>query len=342
MTSWQTKLAIAVLAISCSAARAQSLGDVARLERDRRAKMAHHAPMLTDEDLRRDQILQKPPQSDSALPSPDNSTSLDENLPLGDYARALRQRRLAEPLPPENAVATGPAPEQLPSTLVLATPESQSDALQASTTMSLGDLARQVRAQRAAARSARIRQRKAAQLNAALPAAHPRKNPVGTAKAKAAPLTAHKEQSSTPSPKLAHSTEAHSKATASQSAATQPASAAANEQSIHVSRGSSLWKIARTYLGAGHLWPTLWKANPQIQDPNHIRAGQTLRFPAVDDQNNPVQVAGLKQPARSAGSTGVPVSWRNSPRQQAQLASVSAIQARAHLRKSLFYRPLSR
>ncbi len=61
----------------------------------------------------------------------------------------------------------------------------------------------------------------------------------------------------------------------------------ADEQTIRVPRGASLWRLARTYLGAGNLWAALWKANPQIKDPNRIRAGQVLRLPDLDDDDNP-------------------------------------------------------
>ncbi len=169
---------------------------MARSERERRARMAHHAPMLTDEDLRRDQILKKTPcDSDSALPSPDNTTStnVDENVPLGDYARALRQRRVAEPAPPANAIATGPAPETQPAAVAIVAHEPQPAVAPAAADQkptSLGDLAREVRAERAAARRVRIQEQKRAagktgvQQKPAQPAVQASKNtdPLETAK----------------------------------------------------------------------------------------------------------------------------------------------------------------
>ena len=369
MSNWRTQLAVAILALSCSTASGQSLGDVARSERERRARMAHHAPMLTDEDLRRDQILkQTPAGSDSALPSPDTtSTEIDENLPLGDYARALRQRRLAQPAPAENAVAAGPAPEPQPAPVAIVSHEPQPAATPEKTT-SLGDLAREVRAERAAARQARIQeQKKAAQLKAPQQAAQPvavqkpvqaaAKHAVRAEKtvqvAKTAPRAAHVAKASskpghsievaakaktTPAPQPAqpkltvkaaqpavqasrpsvqvakarraakpavqtvHSTPAASVTikpaqltTVAAKASTNPARQAppvpeaditAGERSIRVPRGASLWKLAHTYMGAGNLWKALWKANPQIKDPNRIRAGQTLRLPELDNEDN--------------------------------------------------------
>lgn len=370
MTSWRTQLVVAVLALSLSPAGAQSLGDVARSERERRARMAHHAPMLTDEDLRRDQILKKAPQSDSALPSPENGTSTnpDESLPLGDYARALRQRRLAEPTPAANAAATGPAPEPQPTAAATIAPEPQPAAAAAQKTTSLGDLAREVRAEREAARRVRIQEKKAAhpdlaEQKAAQPAAQVSKSAghadKATHAAKAAPQTAHAVPAVTASPKPAQLTEVAAKPSAppapkaaaqklaQQNAAPpavqasknavhadkathapqtahtvptvtatvkpkqltevaakpsvqpplQPRAAlgpeATDGQTIRVPRGASLWTLARRYLGAGRLWTALWKANPQIQNPDRIRAGQLLRCPVLDDQDNPTHSAGL-------------------------------------------------
>jgi nucleoid-associated protein YgaU len=344
--------------MSLSPAGAQSLGDVARSERERRGRMAQHAPMLTDEDLRRDRILKKAPGvSDSALPSPENTTptAVDENLPLGDYARALRRRRLAEPAPPENAVATGPAPETLPAPVAIVAHQPQPAVAPAAAEpkpASLGDLAREVRAERAAARRIRLQEQKraaqeklaqqkpapqAAQQKPVQPAVQASKNldAVRTAKvtqpSKPAPQAAHVAATATKSANPAQLTEVAAKPSAPQvvkaapqtvvkvaplaaqatpvvtrikpaqltTVATKPVpqpapqakaeerASTADGQTVRVPRGASLWTLARTYLGAGSLWAALWKANPQIKDPNRIRAGQTLRLPDLDNQDTP-------------------------------------------------------
>ena len=404
--------------MSLSPAGAQSLGDVARSERDRRARMAQHAPMLTDEDLHRDRILRKAPgASDSALPSPENTTptAVDENLPLGDYARELRRRRLAEPAPPENAVAAGPAPKTLPAPVAIVAHEPQPAVAPAAAEpkpASLGDLAREVRAEREAARRIRVQEQKraaqeklaqqkpapqAAQQKPVQPAVQASKNKdaVRTAKVaqppKPAPQAAQVAAITTKSVKPAQLTEVAAKPSAPQvakaapqtvvkvapqtavkavpqtaakpvpqtaakatpqivvkaapqtaakpavqvsknvvhvekaapavKAAPQAAQAAPvatrvkpaqlttvaakpvpqpapqakavepaatpDGQTVRVPRGASLWSLARTYLGAGNLWTALWKANPQIHDPNLIRAGQVLRLPDLDDDDNP-------------------------------------------------------
>ena len=433
MSRWRTQLAVGILAVSLSPAGAQSLGDVARSERARRARMAQHAPMLTDEDLHHDRILKRAPGvSDSALPSPENTTptAVDENLPLGDYARALRRRRLAEPAPPENAVATGPAPATLPAPVAIVAHEPQPAVAPAAAEpkpASLGDLAREVRAEREAARRIRLQeqkraaQEKLAQQKPVQPAVQASKNKDAVQTAKVAqplkppPQAAHVAATATKSAKPAQLTEVAAKPSAPQVAkaapqtvvkvapqtavkvvpqtaakpvpqtaataapqiaagatpqivakaapqtavklapqtaakaapqtaakpavqvsknlvhvekaapavkaaplaaqaapivtrvkpaqlttvatkpvpqpapqakAEEPASTA-DGQTVRVPRGASLWTLARTYLGAGSLWAALWKANPQIKDPNRIRAGQVLRLPDLDDDDNP-------------------------------------------------------
>lgn len=48
---------------------------------------------------------------------------------------------------------------------------------------------------------------------------------------------------------------------------------------IRVRRGDSLWRIAKERLGSGGKWPEIAAANPEIRNPNRIRAGQSLRLP---------------------------------------------------------------
>jgi LysM repeat protein len=48
---------------------------------------------------------------------------------------------------------------------------------------------------------------------------------------------------------------------------------------VGVQRGDTLWKLSAFYLGRGDLWASLWKANPQLSNPNLIHPGQLLRLP---------------------------------------------------------------
>ncbi len=110
-------IAVAVLCLACPAqlTLAQSLGDVARSERERRNKLPGHAHVLTNEDLQRNRILDAKPPSDAAAPSP--AVVIPDRVPLwqvaqqpgfslGEYARALRQKRHAKPIGDCNLAAT--------------------------------------------------------------------------------------------------------------------------------------------------------------------------------------------------------------------------------------------
>ncbi|MCL0038112.1 LysM peptidoglycan-binding domain-containing protein [Thermodesulfovibrionales bacterium] len=51
---------------------------------------------------------------------------------------------------------------------------------------------------------------------------------------------------------------------------------------IHVVREcDTLWEIAEEKLKDPFLWPELWKANPEIRDPNLIFPGQEIRIPEI-------------------------------------------------------------
>lgn len=304
MGSWRTQVVVVLLALGWLPAAAQSLGDVARAERERRSQMPHHAPVLSDEDLVRDKILQKAPRdADSAAPPSDHGAdaAASENVSLGDYARALRQRRAAERASAPNAAG----PDQK--------------------TMSLGDVARQARAEREAARTARTHD-----------------NPPQPAAANTVPMPTIGA-----SPGLARSATLHPRSSAPP--APQPRAgiepgAMANGQSIRVPRGGSLWKLARVYLGAGRLWPALWKANPQIQNPNHIQVGQLLRYPVLRDQepSDSSRSASLKRPS-SAGVPAADSATVPATGQAGQLTPTGlGIRPDERLRKSLFSRALSR
>jgi nucleoid-associated protein YgaU len=49
---------------------------------------------------------------------------------------------------------------------------------------------------------------------------------------------------------------------------------------ISVTQGDSLWKLAQQTLGRGNRWPKLLAVNPGIANPNQIRAGAQLNLPS--------------------------------------------------------------
>jgi len=325
MGSWRTQAMVVLLALGWLPATAQSLGDVARAERERRSKMPHHAPVLSDEDLVRDKILQKAPRdADSASPPSDNGAdaATSENVSLGDHARALRQRRAGEQASAPNADAN-PAIESGPD----------------QKTTSLGDAARQARAEREAARTSRMHSSppQPAVLDSDTRVAQPRPaNTMPTPTTGASPGLA---RSATLRPK---SSPPHTP----QSRAVLEPGAIANGPAdlIRVSRGSSLWKLAHEHLGDGRLWPVLWKANPQIRDPNRIRAGQLLHCPVLRERepSDSSRSASLKRPS-SAGVPAVDSATVPATGEVGQPTPTGlGIRPDERLRKSLFSRALSR
>jgi nucleoid-associated protein YgaU len=54
---------------------------------------------------------------------------------------------------------------------------------------------------------------------------------------------------------------------------------------VRVERGDSLWKLAERHLGSGALWRELAELNPQLSNPNLIRAGAWIHLPAQEPRN---------------------------------------------------------
>jgi len=68
---------------------------------------------------------------------------------------------------------------------------------------------------------------------------------------------------------------------ATQPQRTRPSAFLATQPTIRVRPGDSLWTLAHQNLGRGNRWLELLAANPQIADPNRIRAGAQLNLPVV-------------------------------------------------------------
>ncbi len=58
-------------------------------------------------------------------------------------------------------------------------------------------------------------------------------------------------------------------------------SVAQGTREVRVQRGDSLWRIAARHLGDGKAWRRIADANPQISDPNRIHLGDVIRLPEV-------------------------------------------------------------
>jgi nucleoid-associated protein YgaU len=255
---------IACIVFCASAASAQSLGDVARAEKERRTQGTTPKRVLTNEDLTREQILPAQPET-APLPrmtstAPASASDVSQpawnqqdapGFSLGEHARAMRQQKDAA----GTAQAQNPPAEQpaLPNLRPAWTAAEQPGS-------SLGEHARRIRAERAR------RDAEATLADSGIPqdarATVPK--PVASLPAPVAP--APKRDIPQPQP-----------------ARPAPRTMLSVPSQIVVNRGDSLWKIARKYLGEGRLWIALWTANPELKNPDVIHPGQTLRFPAQDD-----------------------------------------------------------
>ncbi len=243
-----------MLTLGGGIAGAQSLGDVARRERERRAALPQRARLITNEDLARRRILEpqspeattlptvEPARPAAALPSTPAPIAPRTDVPLwkvaeqpgfslGEYARRLREQRALREgsAPPASEVADVPATPQPAPHALPAPPPSAHAAAQPEAGFSLAEYARRLEAER--------RQRQRSSTFSV---------PETSEVAPTAPQTS--ETSSEPDP-------------------------------IRVRSGDSLWKLSFVFLGKGKLWPSLWKANPGIRDPNLIHPGQMLRWP---------------------------------------------------------------
>jgi hypothetical protein len=110
---------LGLLTVPFVAAAGQDLGEIARQQRQRHASLPAHAPVLTNDDLRRERILPDAPPG-SSKPAPAKPDSGLSNVPLwsvadqpgfslGEYARAWRRARAARDLAAGSAGSLAPA-----------------------------------------------------------------------------------------------------------------------------------------------------------------------------------------------------------------------------------------
>jgi hypothetical protein len=87
---------------------------------------------------------------------------------------------------------------------------------------------------------------------------------------------------------------------------------------IHtVVRGDTLWDISEAYLGTPWVWPSIWKENPRVANPNRIYPGNRLWIaPGEMRQLTDDEAAKLThndQPPASSGDTSPPKALRVIP-----------------------------
>ena len=91
-----------------------------------------------------------------------------------------------------------------------------------------------------------------------------------------------------------------------------------------VKRGDTLWDIAGHYLREPWHWPKIWRANPQVRDPDRIYPGDVLTLEYVDGK--PVVRAHRVQQARRPGVVKLSPGVRETPIERAiPLIPVDAI-----------------
>lgn len=89
------------------------------------------------------------------------------------------------------------------------------------------------------------------------------------------------------------------------------ATVAGNElQQVRVERGDSLWKLAQRHMGDGRAWRQIAAVNPQMANPNQIRAGEMLVIPAAGSSVETATATHRSKPVIASTSAGKTVTVR--------------------------------
>jgi len=236
-----------VLLFGCAlaAGQSESLGDVARRERERRARAASHPRVLTNEDLQREKIL----DDDARATLANDSSAAAQKMPSPAGSASAPAVVIAPAMPQPAQAAASEA--------------------QAPWSFSLGEYARRLREEKARAREAHALAERSTGPGAATPASRvmiaPRTAPRSLAAISAGPRSARRRTERSP----------------------RRVGGAGDEDRVlramgtnyTLRRGDSLWKVARLLFRDARLWKEIWRANPQITNPNRVRAGRTVRLP---------------------------------------------------------------
>jgi nucleoid-associated protein YgaU len=283
--------AVVWLLLLCAATSfAQSLGDVARQQRERKKdQQAHETHVYTNDDLSQEHILVPEDQAraltakswNEQAPATEASASATESapaihIPPAPKATAVRSPVIpampsppvpAKPLPPLPAVALVPAPALV-------------------------------------RRAAEI---PVAASSVASPNPHPQPRPVIRTASNEIPRTAlvssptgwnvvyaeprHSQPllSSFPAPPQKPATQMTPARVPAKIVKVRPNVTAPGDE-IRVERGDSLWKLARRYLGEGARWHELAKLNPELSNPNLLRVGDMIHLAQTQPPQNAKQV----------------------------------------------------
>lgn len=81
----------------------------------------------------------------------------------------------------------------------------------------------------------------------------------------------------------------------------EPSAPAPEEESAYtIKQGDTLWDIANTFLKDPFLWPFIWKANPDITNPDLIFAGNKLSIPNLAPLERAMQAPAETAPQEQA------------------------------------------
>lgn len=303
------KLALLVVVLlGAQAMCAQTLGEIARRERARRATLETRAPVLTNEDLQRSRILPEPRRSqraviETAAPAAQAAgaacsvppvefskppvtffpaITLDGSVPLwkvadqpgfslGLYVRQLREQRMNRQAEAAMAQASPHSPDAAAGVVAATTPV----LLIAPSVFQPGLVATWSPPEEPSL----------GEYSRRLQAAREQEQATASSQAQrggSPPAVARRRSESV---RLAAEAAARSAGVEPLLEAPQPGRARLlfeTSDPIKVCRGDSLWKLSRLYLGEGKLWVALWKANPEVKNPHLIRPGQLLRWPGAE------------------------------------------------------------
>jgi nucleoid-associated protein YgaU len=261
---------VSLILISAAASFSQSLGDIARQERERKNEQPSRATYVyTEDDLKRDHIL-VPEDRERVLAARRNAST-----------PAVQVAQNPAPSVPAFSVSSSPAP-------VLAPPSSVSIVAVMPTPVTSE---KKFNATQDAASNVSARNNSQSQVSAppfitageleALLASAGRKTARSTV-----------VRTSTVRPNTMGKNPVVSVASRSDFATPQPQPAAMKRELIDsdtvpiitVERGDSLWKLAKMYLGTGARWRELAALNTQTSDVNVIHVGEWIRLPGQDVQ----------------------------------------------------------
>jgi nucleoid-associated protein YgaU len=298
-TSWVLGLLVLLLA---APAYSQSLGDIARQERERKANQPNHAThVYTNDDLARPQILVpedqariEPKEKEEASPTASESPAQAapgqpqaEGLPLGDIAR--RYRALNEARQKNETTATPrQAAQSRPSPPVVSQP--------------VANIARQPQPAR---QIAKVNSEPAGKTvhGEEITGSTPIRFQAGDTLWRLARKYLGRGEDWTllarVNPQVGDPTRIRVGTLVR--LPDRPLAALHPPASVRVERGDTLWRLTRAYFGNGEAWQCLAQVNPQIKNTNLIFAGQTLRIPE-DCAANPVP----RVPDLSVSSNSLP------------------------------------